>query len=350
MIRPTEIEAWELELPLRRPLITASQRIGVRHSTVIRVETADLEAWGEAAAYPGHTSDDSEDVWQLVSTEAKRLLGAADPVLIEGSAATSGVDQAMTALQAAAADQPLAVHLGGGLDPVLPSLAIPLAPAGETIRMVADAVEQRYRHVKLKTAPGHLAVVEQVRREFPDLGIAVDGNGSFRRPDWDDLAALDTLGLDYVEQPLAAANLQGHAGLQARMETPICLDESVRRLGDVVTIATSGAARAVSLKPGRLGPTLTLRALTLAVRHELDVKIGGLVETGVGKHTLTALAATDGVTLPSDLAVSAHFFDEDVVIPPWRLDPEGMMAPRRTLEVDRDLVDETAVRHHRFRR
>ena len=49
------------------------------------------------------------------------------------------------------------------------------------------------------------------------------------------------------------------------------------------SIAASGAARAVSLKPGRLGPSLTSRGIALAARHGIDVKIGGLVETGVGK-------------------------------------------------------------------
>ena len=35
-------------------------------------------------------------------------------------------------------------------------------------------------------------------------------------------------GLDYIEQPLAWDDIHDHATLQARINTPICLDESIR--------------------------------------------------------------------------------------------------------------------------
>ncbi len=341
---------WEVELPLRRPLVSSQHEFVVRRSTIIRVVNGTLDGWGEAATYPGQTRDDPDEAWQLVSTEARRVLGADDPVLIEGSAASAAMDQALTALQAAAAEQSLASYLGGDGEPVLPSLVVPRAPTSDTIGLVTAAVERGYRHVKIKVAPGDAPTVKAVRAEFPELGIAVDCNGAFSRAFGDELEALDGLELSYIEQPLPGAFLRGHAELQQRLETPICLDESVRRLGDVVTIATAGAARAITIKPGRFGPTLTQRALMLAARHGLEAKVGGLVETGVGKHTLVALATLPGVSLPNDLAESDHFFERDLVTPPWTLDASGLMAPRTELVIDDVHLRRTALRHHRFRR
>lgn len=350
MIRPTDVEVWEVDLPLRRPLTAASSTVTSRRSSIVRMATSDFEGWGEAAAQPPHTRDTSDEAWQLLLTEAGRILGAEDPVLIEGSAATSALDQALTALQASAAGQSLAEYVGGALEPVPASAAIGLlATAADLVGAVAVAVDAGYRHVKLKIAPGRTADVRTIRVRFPELGIAVDGNGSFGRSDWDDLVALDQLDLDYIEQPLSAANLNGHAELRRRLDTKVCLDESIRRLGDIVTVASAQAADAVALKPGRLGPTLTARGFTLAARHGLDVKIGGLVETGVGKHHLVSLGSHPAVSLPSDLAASQHWFEQDIVDPEWEL-ADGSLHPRSLLTVERDAITARALRRHRFRR
>jgi O-succinylbenzoate synthase len=302
----------------------------------------------------GHTRDTVDEAWELLSKEGRRILGGDDPVLIEGSSATSAMDEALTSLRADHNGAPLATEVGGGLDPVAASAAIGLgATLSDVIGAVASAVDAGHSHVKLKIDPGRLHWVDVVRKDFPDLGLAIDPNGSFRRADFGDLVALDALQLEYVEQPLSPLDLPGHATLQARMSTPICLDESVKRLGDVVTIAASGAARAVSLKPGRLGPSLTSRGIALAARHGIDVKIGGLVETGVGKTHAVALASHPHVSLPSDLAASAHWFAHDLVTPPWTVKGGVMTPPTDSglgVAVDRAYLDEIATRHIRLPR
>ncbi len=350
MIRPNDLELWDVELLLEQPLASAAGTTTARRSVIIRAGAGELVGWGEAATHPGQTRDDHQEAWQLLMLESARILGGSDPELITGSAATSALDQAITMLQAAAGHQSLADHIGGSMEPIAASAAIGLAATpADLIGAVAKVVDMGYRHVKLKTAPGRSSEIAAVRQHFPGLGIAVDGNGSFGRADRNELVELSSLELDYIEQPLPAANLQGHADLQLRIDTPICVDESIRRLGDIVTVATAGAAQAVVLKPGRLGPTLTARGFTLATRHGLGVKIGGLVETGIGKHHLVALATHPSVSLPSDLAGSRHWFSRDLVDPPWEL-AAGELHPRSLLTVDRDALAAATVRHHRFHR
>jgi O-succinylbenzoate synthase len=350
VIRPTDIEVWDVELPLRRDMTTAIETTASRRSILVKVATAEAEGWGEAAPQVGHTRDSVDEAWALLLTEATRILGAGEPVLIEGSAATSALDQALTALQAAGAGRALPEYVDGAIEPVPASAAIGMTDSPTDLASAVDAiVSAGYEHIKIKIAPGRTQDLAMVRRRFPDLGIAVDANGSFGRAHWDDLLALDDLGLDYVEQPLSVANLTGHAELSRRMEAPVCLDESVRRLGDIVTIATAGAADAVVLKPGRLGPTLTAHGLTLAHRHGLGVKIGGLIESGVGKHHLVSLATHPAVTLPSDLAGSDHYFDRDLVDPPWVVENGALMA-RPAIAIDEAALAGVTVRQHRFRR
>lgn len=354
MIRPDRIELWDVELPLVRPLVTSTGTFETRRSVIVGVKRGVAVGWGESAPYPGHTRDTIDEAWELLSKEARRILGGDEPVLIDGSSATSAMDAALTSLRAAHNGSPLAIEVGGGLEPVAASAAIGMgATLAEVIGAVATAVDAGHAHVKLKIDPKRLRWVEAVRKDFPDLGLAIDPNGSFRRSHFDDLVALDALELEYIEQPLSPLDLPGHATLQSRMATPICLDESVKRLGDIVTIAASAAAQAVALTPGRLGPTLTSRGIALAARHGIAVKIGGLVETGIGKTHAVALASHPHVSLASDLAESAHWFAHDLVTPPWTVRNGAMTPPADPglgIPVDRAYLDEIATRRARLPR
>lgn len=346
--RPTRIQLWDVTVPLVRYFWTTEGSMTERRSIIVKVTRDQHEGWGEAAPYPGHTRDTADEAWELLVRESRRILGADEPVLIEGSCATAAMDQALTSLRAAYQGVPLVSEVGGARIPVLASAAIGMSDdMAEILDAVAEALAEGHRHIKLKIEPGYAQTVMAVRKKFPELGISVDANGSFRRMDVDELVALDELELTAIEQPLSPLDLPGNAALQARIATPVCLDESVKRIGDIVTIAASGAARAVSLKPGRLGPTLTMRGLELAARYRLETKIGGLLETGIGRTHALALATHPVVSLPSDLAASAHWFSRDLVRPPWQV-VDGSMTPHEGVglgtTIDQVELDARAVR------
>ena len=55
----------------------------------------------------------------------------------------------------------------------------------------------------------------------------VDANAAYTLKDALHLATLDVFDLMMIEQPLDYDDLRHHAQLQARIRTPICLDESL---------------------------------------------------------------------------------------------------------------------------
>ena len=56
-----------------------------------------------------------------------------------------------------------------------------------------------------------------------------------------------------IEQPLADYDFLDHAELQKKIETPICLDESIHSLEDARVAITLGSCQIVNIKPGRVG-------------------------------------------------------------------------------------------------
>ena len=159
-----------------------------------------------------------------------------------------------------------------------------------------------------------LAVLDAVRAAFPDAHLTVDANASYRLADAAHLARLDRYGLDYIEQPLAFDDMVDHAALQARMATPICLDESLRSAADTRRALVMGAARVVNIKVGRVGGHLEARRIhDLCAAFDVPVWCGGMLESGIGRAHNLHLSSLPGFTRPGDTSSSSRYFARDIV-------------------------------------
>jgi len=108
-------------------------------------------------------------------------------------------------------------------------------------------------------------------------------------------------GLEYVEQPLHFEDLADHARLQSRVQTPICLDESVVSKETARAALEADAARVINVKVARVGGHGEAKKIAeLAEAFGVPVWMGGMLETGVGRaHAIHAatLHALDRVSL-----------------------------------------------------
>jgi O-succinylbenzoate synthase len=172
--------------------------------------------------------------------------------------------------------------------------------------------------------------------------------------DIEHLAALDGFALMMIEQPLAYDDLYEHSVLQRRLETPICLDESIVTLAAARAALALGSCRIINIKPGRVGGLGEARRIhDLCVRHEIPVWCGGLLEVGIGRAHNVAIASLPGYSLPGDVSASARYFDRDVVSPPIALNSDGTIdvpsGPGTGVEIDRHFLAQATVRFERFR-
>ena len=51
------IAAWAVDLPMRRPFTSATVDVPSRRLAIVKIETAGVAGWGEAAPVAGHTVD-----------------------------------------------------------------------------------------------------------------------------------------------------------------------------------------------------------------------------------------------------------------------------------------------------
>jgi O-succinylbenzoate synthase len=336
------IEIREVALPLVLPFRTSFGEETLKRAILVRVTAPNGDGWGECAASeePRYSEEWLEGAWGMLRDFLAPGLMGGGPLRGPNDVGdrlrwVRGHRMAKASLEAAVADawlrargESLASFLGATRDRVPCGVSVGIAPSIESLlEEVEGYLARGYQRVKLKIEPGlDVEVVQRVRDAFPDTPLSVDANAAYRLENLSVFQALDELGLVMIEQPLHHEDLVEHARLQAQLQTPICLDESIRSAYDAQVAIEMEACRIINIKPGRVGGLLEARRVHDVARGAgVPVWIGGMLETGVGRAANVALAAMPGVTMPGDTSGSDRYFKEDIT-DPFVVDPEGTMA------------------------
>jgi O-succinylbenzoate synthase len=204
-----------------------------------------------------------------------------------------------------------------------------------------------YRKIKVKIQPGQdIEYVGAVRDAIGSaIDLMADANSAYTLDQADHLAQLDAFSLIMLEQPLGDDDLVRHAQLQARMSTPICLDESITSVDRAEDMIFLKSGEIINIKAGRVGGLSVSKAIHDVCRNAgIPVWCGGMLETGIGRAYNVALASLPGFSLPGDLSPSARYWARDIVTPEWTMDPDGMVRvpgdrPGIGVTVDADFIE-----------
>lgn len=360
------VELLRLRLPMTTPLRSAASTRSERTVLLVHVVADGSEGWAECVAEVEPTYS-PEYVGGAVDVLRHHLLPSAwsgpigDAVALRTHLrAVRGHPMARAALELAvldaqlrAADRSLASWLGATATGLAPGAAIGMHDDIDGLLTEADqALAAGAARLRVKIAPGRAAEPLLALRDHVGTGLQlqVDANGTFRSelPEHRaELERLDGAGLTCLEQPLPPDDLVGHARLALRLETPVCLDESVASLSDLEAAVALGACGMLCLKPGRVGGWVTARAMhDRCVDLGLPVWVGGMLETALGRAANAAVAALPGMVLPPDLDPRGRFAPDlaDPLLP----GADGLVAvptgpgagatPNPDLLVDADVV------------
>jgi O-succinylbenzoate synthase len=355
-----EVELFRVRLRLAEPFRSARGTLTAKDALLVRVRTDAGEGWGECPALttPTYTAE-TLDAARLALRDHLIPRAFRDHSLDDtgrGGAARAALECALLDAQLRADGVSLARHLGAARHEVEAGAAIGLVGDAELRERVTRCVEDGYRRIKCKIEPGRdVQVARAARAAAGDaIAVAADANGTFVLRDAPRLRALDELGLQCIEQPLAPDALADHAALASQLRTRICLDESVTGAQAAADAIALHACDAVSVKPGRLGIAASRAAHDACVAARVPALVGGMLETGVGRAVLLAVAALPGFTLTGDCAASAYYFGPGGdVTEPHTLSggvlrvPDG---PGIGVHVDRARVERCAVARERITR
>ena len=282
----------------------------------MRVRTDAGTGWGECTApttpeYDGETIDGAR--LALRDHLLPRAFAGTGFDDVRGhAAARAALECALLDARLRAEAVSLAVWLGAARATVPAGVAVGLFDdTDELRRVIAGYVAAGYRRVKCKIEPGRdVEVLRAARAEAgPGVALAADANGSYSLVQARALfARIDDLALQCVEQPCAPAAIAAHAALVAEFDTPVGLDESITGVAATELAIEQQACTVAAVKVGRLGLDAARRALAACGRAAIDALAGGMLETGVGRAALLAVAALPACTLTGDCSASARYF------------------------------------------
>ena len=315
-----------VDLPLRRPHQFRDSTMDVQAVLLVRVRTGDGVVGVGEGVVPGGPwwgGESVETMRVIVERYLAPLVVGADltrlPALRErmdrlvaaNPFAKCALETAMWDAWARTLGLPLHALLGGRCRDSLPvtwaiGTADPDVVVGEALAKVESG-----GHASIKLKMGALepaadtARVEKIAASLAQVtSVRVDLNGA-----WDELTAtrllprLEQAGIDLVEQPTPAWDVEALARLCGLLRIPVMADESLRSDHDALTLAARRAADVFSLKIGKSGGYLVTRRIAAVAQAAGIACHGGTgiessLGTLAGAHLLATLPA---VTYGSEL-------------------------------------------------
>ena len=357
------VDIIQLEIPIVDAYETSYGRIEHAESMILKFYSDDFTVFTEcsAGAVPGFSYEtigtakevlksmilpavmgkpfhDPDDFWSF----CKHLRG--HPM------AKASVENAFWIFKALAENRPLAAVLGNNQERLMAGAGVGLQATNEALTdRIGYYLSQGYTKIKMKITPGKdIERVAAVRKVYPKIPLMVDANNAYSLNDIDTFKALDEFDLLMIEQPLAYDDIFEHAKLQPRIKTPIGLDESICEPHHARIALEMGACGCINIKQCRVaGLSRAIEIHDICRDAGIGVWCGGMMETGIGRAVLLALAGLTNFTYPMDIGASNKYFFEDIVDPEFTLNPDGTITvPRQPglgVEVNEKRLDRFTV-------
>jgi O-succinylbenzoate synthase len=332
-------------------------------TVIVKVETSEgITGYGEAASlsvpyYSPETVDTCMIMLKnhIVPLILHKTIHSIDDVVEKlriikrNTFAKSGLEMALWMIRSIEEQRSLKDLLGGTRKRVSIGKSIGIQKTVEaTLETIQFYLEQGYQRIKLKIKPGwDVGLIEAVRNKFGNIFLSVDANSAYTLNDIPTFQALDQYGLLLIEQPLADDDIVDHAVLQNKIQTPICLDESICSVEDARKAISIGACKIINIKPGRVGGLLESKKIhDLSEKHNIGVWCGGMDETTIGRAFNIALASLPNFIYPLDMTWATEFFSDDLTKTTFMKD-DGYIGvteePGLGYEVDEEKIEQYTV-------
>lgn len=322
----------QIRMPLVHFFETSFGRTYSRDIVLVEVQGEGATGWGEVTAgeNPFYNEEWTESAWLIVRDyAAPRVIGrdlagpeAVAPLTshIRGhKMARGGLETAIWDLSARLEGVPLWKKIGGGARREIPcGVSIGIQDSvPQLLEKIQHELDAGYQRIKMKIKPGwDVDVVRAVRERFPDIKLMADANSAYTLADAEHLRKLDDFYLMMIEQPLSHDDIIDHAELQAKLNTPICLDECIRTAHHAEQAIKLRACGIINIKLGRVGGFAEARKVHDAAQAAgIPVWCGGMLEAGIGRAHNIALATLPNFVLPGDVSASKRYWAHDIIQP-----------------------------------
>jgi L-alanine-DL-glutamate epimerase-like enolase superfamily enzyme len=305
----SKVEIYAVTLKYSEPFRIAPGTSTESHNVNVRIITDyDAVGWGESSPSKRVTRENSDTVIAALDRIAPKLIGRCplrieenlefmDSIVEGNPAAKAAVDIALHDILGKTARKPLFMLMGGYRTEILTDLTLGIKSPKEMAADAAKAVKEGFKALKAKVGVDAVEDVERVRmvREAagPDTQIRIDANQGWKPQQA--IRVLNTIqefNIEFVEQPVSAADIKGLARVRKDSPVPVMADESVHSPEDAMRLIQAEAVDFINIKLMKSGGILNGRKIAnVAEAAGVPCMIGCMGESGIGIAAAAHLAA-----------------------------------------------------------
>jgi len=290
-----------IELNPTHPFVIARGGYSHHRNVIVRLTDDDgLEGFGEAA--PNRYYGESVSTVTAALGQFKPVLERADPFSLESIEANlnrvlRGNASAKSAVSSALHDLVgkrlgLPVYRLWGLDAATvpqSSFTIAIAENEELAKRVAEARDYPILKIKLGTDRDE-EIVRIVRNAAPTKRLRVDANAAWTAKHAVQMSDfLADQGVEMVEQPVPANDIEGLRFVRKSSKLPIFADESCLVATDVAKLA--GAVDGINIKLAKCGSLREAMRMVHAARAlDMQVMAGCMIESSLGISAIAQIS------------------------------------------------------------
>ena len=310
----TDIRTQTLKAPLKNPFITSLRRVDALEDLVVIIECNDgTVGYGEGAPTPVITGETMGSMVACIEylkphiigkeiEDFDTILGLIHKLILKNTTAKSALEIALYDLKAKSMQLPLYRMLGGSQTKFSTDITISM---GEIDKMITDchtAVALGYDTLKIKIGDNPQKDVERVIAIHDALDknikLRLDANQGWTAQESVELLhALEKQDIiaEFIEQPVAADDIEGLKYIKERVQTPLLADESIFSLTDARKLLEMQAIDYVNIKLAKTaGITQALELADLSKSFGVKCMIGcmleGPISVAAGVHVASAKA------------------------------------------------------------
>lgn len=287
-----------VRLELKHTFRIARSADEARESVLVRIEDGGLEGFGEAApsARYGQSAESAARALAKINGAVLEPAGHIEDALARAAVRLGDEKAALAAIDIALHDllgKRLGVPLYSvlGLDPgkaPVTSYTIGIDSPEIIAEKIREAEE--FPVLKIKMGLENDREIMETVRGLTGRPVRVDANEGWTREEaLEKMRWLEGQNVEFVEQPLPAADLDGVRWLAGRTSLPIFADESVHVAGDIPKLA--GAFHGINIKLMKCGGVReALRMIHTARACGMKIMLGCMIESSVGITAAAQLA------------------------------------------------------------
>jgi len=340
-LRIKDIEVFALKIPLKKPIKMSGITVSFAENIFIKVISEDnIYGWGEASSAPTMTGEFVEGMYaaanyikkQLIGLEIKNLLDLnilKKMPIYENKGTLSAFEMGLIDLILKSEKSSFQKFMNFNKRNKIPIIQMVAGSSvDEEIDNVKKSVSNGFSRFKIKVGSSNSyehdlsrckKIIESVDKS---CFFSADANEGFSFKSALEFSKLaKDCGLKFFEQPVPSQNLEHMKTLTAESSVPICSDEGVHSMSDILSIIFNKSSNGISLKTIKLGGMIdVLESAIYASTKNISINLAGKVaETSISSYAIANIARC----IPQmdwDLSITNQYLEEDPVINPLLLD------------------------------